>query len=230
VYAVTAGVVDYVCSDSTTTLIRTYNSTTNDYFIYAHMLDNANLEMDHAFSAGALIGNLKYGSFDDTCGWAEQKASNYHLHFGFQAANNAMRMENCILDTNTEKWTCGTKTVSSGQFLIGGGGGGGGGGTGETTFQPGLWDYMVGAFVGIFRTAIVNRLPNHEEMQFVNVLYSSIRLTLQVAYVMVRSNINLAYFMAVVLLGFGIKLLFGIAEFVVFLFKAWKSLVPIAGA
>jgi hypothetical protein len=48
--------------------------------------------------------------------------------------------------------------------------------------------------------------------------------------VLVHSNVNLGPLITVLIIGLGIKLLFGIAEFIVFLFKAWKSLVPILGA
>lgn len=231
VYAVTAGEVDYVCSDSTSTLIRTYNSTTNDYFIYAHLLDNANLELEHEFSAGALIGNLKYGSFNDTCGWAEQSSRHYHLHFGFQAASNTMRMENCILNTGTEKWTCGTQTVSTGQFLRGGGGVSSGGDSGGLSIQqPGFFDYVLTGAITIFDRTVVRAMPSHTSLQYTNVIYTSAKLAIRMAFVLVRSNINLGPLVSVVLLGFGIKAIFSLAEFIVFLFKAWKSLVPVIGA
>lgn len=237
VYAAVAGEVDYVCADDTTTLVRTYNETSGDYFIYAHIVDNSNLVMEHQFGTGALIGTLKYGSFDDNCGWAEQQDDHYHLHFGFQAQNNAMRMEGCILNTATKKWTCGTQTVSTGQFLKGGGGSGssGTGGSdsndgGMSVEQPSFWDYVVVGAVTIWDRTVIRAMPTHTAMQFTNVLYQSVKLGIKLARVMVYSNINLGPLLSVVIFGFGIKLIFGIAEFIVFLFKAWKSLVPVLGA
>ncbi len=231
VYSVTAGTVDYVCADSNSTLIRTENTTTNDYYIYAHMLDNANLEIDHEFSAGAYIGNLKYGSFNDTCGWAEQADNHYHLHFGFQAASNSMRMENCILNTSTQKWTCGTQVISTGQFLRGGGGVSGAGDSGGLSIsQPSFWDYVVAGVITIWDRTVVQNMPSHTAMQYTHVIYASAKLAIKMAFVLVRSNVNLGPLIAVMMVGLGIKALFALAEFIVFLFKAWKSLVPILGA
>lgn len=231
VYAVDTGTVDYVCADDTTTLVRTANTGTDSYYIYAHLLDNANLVMDHAFTQGSLIGSVKYGTFDDNCGYADQTARHYHLHFGFEPANGSFRMEGCILSMSTKKWTCGTETISTGQFLKGGGGISGVGDDGGNSIpQPSFFDYVLTGVVTLWDRAIVQNLPSHSAIQYTYVIYSTAKLVLRMAYVLVYSNVNLFYLMTVVLIGFAVKLLFGLAEFIVFLFKAWKSLVPILGA
>ncbi len=232
VYAVSTGTVDYVCADDTTTLVRTANAATNDYFVYAHLLTNDNLVDDHIFNKGALIGSVKYGSFDDSCGYAEQTDKHYHLHFGFKPANGAFRLENCILQMSTEKWTCGTQTISTGQFLKGGGGvsSGAGNDTGMSVEQPSFWDYVVTGAVSLWDRTVVQAMPTHKAIQYTYVIYSTIKLVVRIARVMIYSNLNLGWFFSIVFLGFGIKVAFGIAEFIVFLFKAWKSLVPIIGA
>jgi hypothetical protein len=73
-------------------------------------------------------------------------------------------------------------------------------------------------------------MPTHKAIQYTYVIYSTVKLMIKIARVMVYSNINLGYLFAVVVIGMGVKILFGLAEFIVFLFKAWKSLVPIIGA
>lgn len=231
VYAVDTGAVDYVCADDTTTLIRTENTSTDSYYIYAHLLDNANLEMGHTFTQGSLIGSVKYGSFDDSCGLAEQTARHYHLHFGFEPANGSFRMENCILSMSTKKWTCGTDIISTGQFLRGGGGVAGVGDDGGNAIaQPSFFDYVLSGVVSLWDQAIVQNLPPHTAIEYTYVIYSTAKLVLRMAYVLVYSNVNLFHLMTIVLAGFAVKALFGLAEFIVFLFKAWKSLVPIIGA
>ena len=67
-------------------------------------------------------------------------------------------------------------------------------------------------------------------MQFTTTLYSTIQLVLRMSYATLYSNINLGPLMTALIFAIGIKASFGIAEFVVFLFKAWKSLVPVLGA
>lgn len=188
--------------------------------------------MDHEFSTGGFIGALKYGSFDDNCGWAEQQDDHYHLHFGFEPANNAFRMEGCILNTSTQKWQCGNETIATGEFLIGGGGVGSGSGNdgGTTVDQPSFWDYVVLGVVSIWDRTVIAAMPNHTAMQFTNVIFSSVKVSLKMARVLVYSNVNLGPLVAVLIFGLGIRGIFGIAEFIVFLFKAWKSLVPVLGA
>lgn len=231
VSAAVSGEVDYVCADDTTTLVRLHNDTVNDYYIYAHLIHNENLTMGHEFGAGSLIGTLKYGSFDDNCGWAEQKDNHYHLHFGFQASGNTMRMEGCILNTDSERWTCGTNTVAPGEYLAGGGGSGGGGtGGGDDggieTDQPSFWDYMVFGAISIWDKVVVQNMPDHTAMQFTQVLTNSVKLGIKLARVMLYSNVNIGPLIAVVIFGFGVKAIFGVAEFFVFLLKALKTLVP----
>jgi hypothetical protein len=186
--------------------------------------------MSHAFSQGSMMGTLVYGTFDDTCGNADQRPNHYHLHFGFEPANNAMRLEGCILSTTTEKWTCGTSTVSAGQFLRGGGGSGVAGSGGGAIAQPSFWDYLVVGVLGIYDQFIIKNLPNHTAFQFAFVIYSTVKMVLRLAFVLVYSNVNLAPLMTVLVLGMTIKATFAFAEFIVFLLKAWKSLIPVFGA
>jgi hypothetical protein len=229
VYAAFDGTVDYVCADDTTTLIRTTDEASDNRFIYAHLLDNANLVENHVFTKGTGIGSLKHGTFDDDCGWADQTDLHYHLHFGFEAANNAFRMEDCILDIDTEKWTCGTDTVSPGEYLLNVDAGGGIGG-GVSVDNPSFWDMVLVGFSGLWTSLVVDNLPEHKALEYTYVLYNTVILMLKIAWVMVYSNINLGHLVVVLFVGLVIKAIFGIAEFLMFLLKAWKSLIPIIGA
>ena len=228
VYAADAGTVDYRCADGTSTLVRLHNEESGEYYIYAHLIDNANLVQDHEFSAGSFMGNLRYGTFDDNCGWAEQQDDHYHLHFGFEAEGNSFRMEDCILNTGTEKWNCGNRVVSTGGFLVSNGAGGTGG-SGSVN-QPSFFDYFVAGVIDIYDTAILSILPDHQAIEFTNVLYETVSMTVKLAQILVYSNVNLGPLVTIVGIAFGIKMVLGLAEFVVFLFKAWKSLVPVLGA
>lgn len=224
VFAAFAGTVDYVCSDPTTTLIRTTDTASGNRFIYAHLLDNANLIENHVFAKGASIGTVKHGSFDDNCGWAEQQDTHYHLHFGFEAANNAFRMENCILNIDTEKWTCGAKTVSPGEYLLNVDTNEGGGGISVT--NPSFWDMVMVGFTQIWSDFVIKSLPDHKAMEFIYVLYNAVGLMLKIAYVMVYSNVNLDHLMAVIFVALISKSLLGLAEMFMFVIKAYKSLFP----
>lgn len=226
VFAALGGVVDYIC-ESTTVVVRTYNSTTNDYLIYAHMLPNAGLEMDAAFSQGQMMGTLKYGNFIDDCGWAEQAPLHYHLHFGFQPANNAMRIENCILNISNQVWQCGTRPVSTGQFLVGGGGAHSGGDSGGGMIrQPGFFDYILSGAISIFDRLVIRNLPEHANLQMLQILYVSAKLAIRVAFVLVHANINLKYLIVCIMIGVIIRVNMAAAELTVMVFKTWNTILP----
>lgn len=233
IFAAVGGTVEWVCTGDVNTAIEAYNSSTDDHVLYAHLVDNANLVGSHVFAKGDLIGVLKYGTFSDDCGYATQAANHYHLHMEvIPSSSNTYRIENCVLNTVTQKWTCGTTSVSPGQFLRGGVGGSRCGleDCGTMVAQPSFWDSFLGGIITIFDRAIVQNMPSHNAMQFTYVIYNTVKLTLRIARVMVYSNINLGHLMAVLFFALSIKALLSVAEFIVFLFKMWKSLVPIIGA
>lgn len=237
VYASDDGVVDYVCEDTTTTAIRTHNSTTGDYFVYAHILANDNLDYDVEFAKGELIGSLKHGSFDDTCGWAEQQSTSWHVHWMFQPASGSYRVEDCRLTISTERWDCNGDDIGTGEYLYGGGGAGAlsaaglgtaTGGTADT--QATFWDYFLGGIIRILDTIFFSQLPEHGSWQFLNAIYNAIDITFTLIQVMLFENLNIYPLIRAIEFAIGINLLFSIGWLAAFLFKAWKSLVPILGA
>lgn len=239
VYAADAGTVDYVCDDGTTVAVRTFNSTSGDYFLYAHLLDNANLEMSHAFGAGELIGSLKYGSFDppgSNCGWAEQHAKHYHVHWGFVPANGMYQVGSCILTISSQVWQCGDKTVKIGDFLSGGGGfstpgsSSGTSGAGATVNDPTFFDYVIAGIVTVVSRGIFDLLPSHQPFQYTYMITNIVTMFFRLLWVLVASNISLRWLFIVLLVGFSFKAVMGLAWFGAFLLKTWKSLVPILGA
>jgi len=227
VYAAFPGVVDYVCSDPVTTLVRTADTASGNRFIYAHMLDNANLVEAHAFIKGQMIGTLKSGTFDDECGWADQTNLHYHLHFGFEMANNSYRIQNCILSGTTEDWMCGSDNVSAGEYLlseslscVGCHDGG------ISVTNPSFWDMVITGFDQLWSTLILANLPPHETMEYTYVILNTVVLVLKIAWVMVYSNVNLGHLAAVLVIALGVKLILGIAELAAFVLKAYKSIFP----
>jgi hypothetical protein len=238
-FAADAGTIDYVCYDGTSIAVRTYNSTTGDYFIYAHMLSNASLVEGHAFTRGAFMGSLKYGTFDDTCGWASQGDNQYHLHWGVAPKGGGFQVGSCILTVSTQKWQCGSNVVTVGGWLTGGGGytsGQAGGeasgrsGAGETVTDPTFFDYVLTGVLTIVDRGILKLLPSHSAFEYTYVLFNVVTVVLKIIWVLVASNINLYPLMTVIALGIAIKLGFFAAWLAAFLLKAWKSLVPVLGA
>lgn len=237
VYASDDGIVDYVCEDETSTAIRTHNASTGDYFVYAHILANDNLDYDVEFSKGELIGSLKHGSFDDTCGWAEQQSTSWHVHWMFQPASGSFRAEDCRLTVSTERWDCSGESIGTGKVIYGGGGSGAvsaeGLGTatgGVADTQATFWDYFLGGIIRVMDVLFFKQLPEHGSWQFLAAIYNAIDIVFTLARVMLYGNLDISPLTFAITFAIGINLIFAIAWLAAFLLKTWKSLVPILGA
>lgn len=237
VIASATGTVDYVCDDGVSVAVRTHNNTTGDYFLYAHMLDNANLTIGHTFQQSQLIGSLKYGSFDDTCGWAEQNANHYHVHWGFVPASGKYQVGACVLTVSSQTWACGSKTIKTGGSLAGGGGFSGSGETNgtsgagsEVVSDPTFWDYVLGGVISFIDITFVKVLPAHGSSQFIYVFYNTIEMLFRLVRVLVYQSISI--YPLIYAIGFiiSLRLLFFVVWVVLVLLRAWKQLVPVIGA
>jgi hypothetical protein len=233
VYASDAGNVDYVCNDGTTTAIRTHNTGTGDYFIYAHMIHNSNLSMDHSFQQSEYIGSVKSGSFDDDCGWAEQASNHYHNHWMFKPSNGHFQAEGCILTISSEQWTCGTQTVGVGGQLFGGGGSGSGSDDptnpgGVANREKSFWDYVLIGFVDIFDRGLLKLMPEHNSpVALLGGVMNMVRLVFRVVWTLTRFNINLGPIIALLLTVIGARLLTGVVWLIFAVLRTIKAL-PLA--
>ena len=99
VYAAQAGSVTWICRDSTQMSVRV------GYFYYYHLVNDPGLREGSYFSLHQPIGRLVHGSFDDDCGWADQRWDAYHLHFVFGASGGEFGIENWKLDLSSSVWT-----------------------------------------------------------------------------------------------------------------------------
>ena len=107
--AAAPGTITYKCTDSNNVAIHL-----GDFF-YTHLVDNPGLLVGSSFAQGAELGQMKVGSFGKTgsgCGWANQPAGWFHVHWGFP--NTDLHVENWTLTLSTENWTNGAATVTPG--------------------------------------------------------------------------------------------------------------------
>ena len=228
-YASDTGTIDYICDDGTSVAVRTHNATTDDYFIYAHLLDNANLVIDQSFGRGELLGSIKYGTFDDDCGWAEQQEDHYHIHWMFEPSNGSFQAEGCVLGIASKKWTCGTQVIGTGGWLYGGGGFGFGTDdfTGnQASAEPSFWDYLVFGFIDMVDNGWLKFLPTHQEYEYFYAVISTVRLLLRIVYVLVRANINLKPVQDAIIYGVAINALFTLGWIVGVITKTIKTNTP----
>ncbi|MEP7135808.1 MAG: hypothetical protein ABI904_12835 [Chloroflexota bacterium] len=233
VYASDVGTVDYVCEDALTVAVRTHNETTGDYFVYAHMLANDNLDYDVNFARGELMGSLKHGSFNDTCGWAEQAPNHWHVHWMFEPASGSFRAEDCRLTVSTEKWDCSGKTVGTGQSIYGGGGFGsasqsasglGTAGSGIADTQATFWDYLLGGMIFMFDKLFVEQLPEHTSAKFVYVMYNAVEIVFRLSRVLVYQSINIAPLVDAIKFVIGLNLAMSGIHIIIWCIRTFKAL------
>lgn len=120
VYASAAGAIDYICDDGTSVAVRLVGG--DNTFVYAHLLDHPSLVVSASYTRGQPLGVLKYGSFNDSCGWASQKPTNYHLHWGFDPDGGYFQTEGWVLHFSDGIWRRGSEQVKKQQWMTGGGG------------------------------------------------------------------------------------------------------------
>jgi len=229
VYASATGTIDYVCNDGKSVAVRLQSG--DDYYLYAHLQNNANLTIGHTFNARENIGSLVHGSFSGSCGSADQSDNHYHLHWMFTPDNNGyFQVEGCILDISQQTWTCGRDTRGPGEYIAddGTGSGGGGGDDPSTTNEDvTFFDFVLVGFLQFWQT-IIDAMPPHETLEYTEILFNTIKLVLRISRVLVYGNINIGHLMTVIVVSLGIKIIFNTAWTVVFLYKVFKSLNPMS--
>jgi hypothetical protein len=230
VYASAAGSVTATCVDdhSQAVLIAGTNS-----FGYLHLSKNPVIPEGTTFARGAPIGTLVYGSFNDTCGWADQLPKHYHLHWVIQPSAGRFQAEGWTLKTGDATWTRGNEKVTPRKWLTGGGGYGSpasgaddGQTTGTVVIVPGnpnasggggahLWDYVVLFLNDVYSKFVMWYMPsnpiNADNDKFWGVAQNMMRDMIETANIfLVNDVINLS---PVIFLA-GIVLVLQIARFI----------------
>ena len=179
VYASAGGTIDYICHGTLQSAIRVTDGTT--IVLYAHLIYNSNMTIGHTYVRGEPIGVLKYGAFNESCGWAEQSANHYHLHWMIVPAGGRYRAESWSLTTALATWNRGNEQIKVNMWMTGGGG------TGPQLPNPGpddppsdpggpividpqnpanlrlsgvhFWDYVIGGLNSLYVSLVLNNLP-----------------------------------------------------------------------
>ena len=101
--AATSGSIDYVCDDGTSLAIRI------DDLLYVHLLRNPNLTVGYTFSKGDVIGQLRTGSFNSVCGYADQAPNWFHIHWAFPTGDT-FQAGGWTLNLSDQLWHRGAET------------------------------------------------------------------------------------------------------------------------
>lgn len=227
VYASAAGEIDYVCSDGTSVTVRVSDAGTSTKLIYAHLKDNSSLTVGQTYSKGSTIATLVHGTFSDSCGYADQADNHWHLHWGFEPANNAYTVEGCVINTRTNSITCDGTVINTGGFITAKGSTTGyedGGSTAGPTF----WDYILVGFLSIFDRGILKLMPEHTSPTLLpQVLLNAVRFVLRIGYALLVSNFNMGPALAAIFTALVFRAIMS-GVYLVFVFLRTVKALPIA--
>jgi len=235
-YAAAPGSIDYVCADENSVAVRTYDLETANYFIYAHLLPNANLIYGYDLARGDAIGSLKFGSFSHEgegvdCGWADQKANHAHLHWGFTPLNGRFQVENCIITVSNDEITCGTNTIHVGGVILGGGGTAG---LDDPYANPNnpwskaygdqatFFDLLTIGISDMVSSGISQALPAHNSSMgdFAAMTSKAAEVVFRLAFTMFRGQLDLTPLIGVAAFWLGVWSLWGVIRGILLIFQA----------
>ena len=112
--AAASGTVSYRCTPlqgQRTTAVKIGD------LLYAHLLDSADITLGKYYNEGDEIGPLISGSFYERCGYANQTANEYHVHWGFPNTGS-FQAGGWTLSFFDEKWRRGDEVKSIGSWLL----------------------------------------------------------------------------------------------------------------
>lgn len=192
IFASAPGEIDYVCADDHSVAVRVVNAPTSDTFVYAHLLDNATLEMSHPFTTGQGIGALRYGAFDDTCGWADQGPTIYHVHWMFDPdAAGAFAVGGYTILLSDSKFHTANTTIGSGGWITNNVAPVGNDDTGTGAPAPSFWDNVVAAVVSFVNGTAALFPPHNSGSSMLVGTINTVSLVFRLIFVLVRGELNL---------------------------------------
>lgn len=184
IYAAESGTVMAVCKDANNVGIVIEGEHT---FGYLHFAPTTDVELGDVFTRGQMIGILAYNGFQSLgCGWAEQTPTQYHLHFSFYPDGDGyLAIGGCLLNTNTEKWICGTQEIGLRGLIPNGTSGSSatqGDAGGVTTSMGGehIWDGVVYGIVDTVHDLATENFPEHTMIGIKDAMDNSVIQTLNI--------------------------------------------------
>jgi len=113
-----SGTINYKCTPGAgqnSTAIRIGD------LMYTHMVNDGNLYVGRYFSQGETMGMMKAGSFSENCGYADQSAQSFHVHWGFPNTGS-LQAGGWTLTFADQTWRRGGETRVPGQWMLAEGG------------------------------------------------------------------------------------------------------------
>ena len=247
VFASQTGTVGVLCKDDYQVWVQVGN------FVYGHLVDNEKLYTGNRITQGENLGAMYVGPIEDSwdgsyCGYANQRATSFHLHYGFKPDGNYFQIEKWILDINTEAWMYGSQTVEPQDYLEADWDGGvitlptatPGGPTPTPGGEPSDWPPPEGGGGGHIWDNILSSVSTmaqrrvddlddvaegEPERDLPLLILSGFRVAIRTVYVMMVSNIN----MTVSLVVFGLIVVLENVRILRAIWMGIKELIPFIG-
>lgn len=191
-YASEDAQISYVCRDSTSVAIRAGN------FLYAHLKDNATLEIGNNIYKGVKFAELVPGSFSDSCGWAAQQPGNYHVHWGFNPSAGIMQVEDWTLNIASQLWSKGSISVKIGDSMVASGisyiDDGDSGDFTANLDGSHVWDSPIASFLETVVKRIIPRFPEGQSRQLGVTYLNAAGVAVRIFYILLKSNFDIRLF------------------------------------
>jgi hypothetical protein len=216
VYSAEDGEVSYVCRDGTQVALRIGN------YLYDHLVDHGQ-QVGEKVTQGQQLGSLVPGSFNATCGYADQQPTAFHVHWCFVPnGNGTFAADGYALNVNNQQWVKDQETVDIG-------------GTLTATWQnanitPGptaggnFWDGISSGFMGLVGK-VVPALPQHETMGLADKVMGQATAPMQLMYVMVFGIVD----MTIPIFVFGVIMALEAARLIYAAYMFVKKAIPVIG-
>jgi hypothetical protein len=234
-YGAADGVIDWNCFDvHSAGIIVDSGSYGRIMYLHLNKADTTALAKGSRVYAGRPISSLTYGSFNDTCGKADQQADQYHLHFAAVPVNGYIMIGGCQINTNTGNILCGTTNYKILSRIPNGGnsttatnpGASGGDVNGySTTAALGgehIWDGLVNGILDVANN-ISTIFPEHQSLDLSGKIASA--ATQIISLVMFANSLQLFYMTPTfIILGVLISI-----EVIRWLVQMWIKILNILG-
>jgi len=217
VYSTNEGQVSYVCRDDTQVALRIGDN------LYTHLVDTGQQTGDR-YDQGQALAGMVPGTYDATCGYADQQPEAYHVHFCFiPNPAGTWSADGYALNVTNGNWVKGEETVAPTDYLtadweV----------AGIDTPGPSVgsnfWDGIASGVMTLVEPA-VNELPEHQDMDISGRVTGIMTTPLKLLYLVILINFDMTVVMWVV----GIIAVLEMARLV---YAAWmwiKRAIPIVG-
>jgi len=199
IYGAIDSEITYICRDDTSVAVRA-----GDY-LYSHLADNASLDYGFNIRKGVQFASLATGSFTDTCGWASQFDTSYHVHFGIYAPSGKKDFEGWVIDSETQVWTKGNQTIEIGGSLLSTGvsseyGSGESGDPLTALDGQHFWDAPINSIINLTANRVVTIFPEKQTINLAASYYNAAAVAIRIFYILLKSNFNLGVFIFVTIL------------------------------